>query len=62
MMRIAGHGSILVTQRHIHPTPEAVERALERLQLSGNFAEIEPKRVPPATASATVEGVVPVSH
>lgn len=55
MMRIAGHSSIVVSQRYIHPTPEAVERAFERLQLSGDFAVIEPKRQPPATASATLE-------
>ena len=54
IMRIAGHSSIVVSQRYIHPTPEAVERAFERLQLSGDFAEIEPKRLPPATVSATL--------
>ena len=32
IMRIAGHTSIVVSQRYIHPTPEAVERAFERLQ------------------------------
>jgi hypothetical protein len=31
--RIAGHSSIVVSQRYIHPTPEAFERAFERLQL-----------------------------
>ncbi len=35
IMRIAGHSSIVVLQRYIHPTPEVVERAFERLQLSG---------------------------
>jgi len=66
IMRIAGHSSITVSQRYIHPTPEAVERAFERLQLSGKGpdveAEIEPKRLPPATVSATLEGAVTVSH
>jgi hypothetical protein len=42
-MRIAGHSSIVVSQRYIHPTPEAVERAFERLQLSGKGPEIQPK-------------------
>jgi len=55
IMRIAGHSSIVVSQRYIHPTPEAVERAFERLQLSGDFAVIEPKRLPPATISATLD-------
>ncbi len=54
-MRIAGHSSIVVFQRYIHPTPEAVERAFERLQQSGDFAVIEPKRQLPATVSATLE-------
>jgi site-specific recombinase XerD len=62
IVRIAGHGSIAVSQRYIHPTPEAVERAFERLQLSGDFAVIEPKRLPPATVSATLAGTVAVSH
>jgi integrase/recombinase XerC len=35
-MRIAGHTSITVSQRYVHPTSEPVERAFERLQLSGN--------------------------
>ena len=43
IMRIAGHSSIVVSQRYIHPTPEAVERAFERLQLSGKGPEIQPK-------------------
>jgi integrase len=54
IMRIAGHSSIVVSQRYIHPTPEAVERAFERLQQSGDFAIIEPKRQLPATVSATL--------
>ena len=58
IMRIAGHSSIVVSQRYIHPTPEAVERAFERLQLSGRNPENEPKRLPPATLA----GVVAVSH
>src|ERR1019366_1809421 len=62
IMRIAGHSSIVVSQRYIHPTPEAVERAFERLQLSGDFAVIEPKRLPPATLSATSRRATSVSH
>jgi hypothetical protein len=46
-MRIAGHSSIVVSQRYIHPTPEAVERAFERLQLHGSAADNEPKQLPP---------------
>ena len=53
IMRIAGHSSIVVSQRYIHPTPEAVERAFERLQLSAKVVAIRPKRPAPATVSAT---------
>ncbi|QNI31973.1 tyrosine-type recombinase/integrase [Alloacidobacterium dinghuense] len=49
IMRIAGYSSIVVSQRYIHPTPEAVERAFERLQLGSSEAALEPRRL-----SATV--------
>ena len=32
IMRIAGHSSVTVSQRYVHPTPESLERAFERLQ------------------------------
>lgn len=62
IMRIAGHSSFTVSQRYIHPTPEAVERAFERLQLSSASTENQPKRLPPATISATLTGKVAVNH
>ena len=62
IMRIAGHSSIVVSQRYIHPTPEAVERAFERLQLSAKVTVIPPKRQLPATVSATVKRRAAVSH
>ncbi|MGH9600210.1 MAG: hypothetical protein ACRD27_10115 [Terracidiphilus sp.] len=34
IVRIAGHSSIAALQRCIHPAPEAMEHAFERLQLS----------------------------
>lgn len=61
IMRIAGHGSIVVSQRYIHPTPEAVERPFDRLHLSGDFAVIKPKRLPTARVSATLDGTAAVS-
>jgi len=54
IMRIAGHSSIVVSQRYIHPTPEAVERAFERLRQSGDFAITEPKQPPPAAVHGTL--------
>jgi hypothetical protein len=32
IMRIAGHSSVTVSQRYVHPTPEGMERAFDRLQ------------------------------
>jgi hypothetical protein len=32
IMRIAGRSSVTVSQRYVHPTPEGMERAFERLQ------------------------------
>jgi hypothetical protein len=34
IMRIAGHSSITVSQKYVHPTPESLERAFERLEAS----------------------------
>jgi integrase len=31
IMKIAGHSSVTVSQRYVHPTPEGMERAFERL-------------------------------
>jgi hypothetical protein len=33
IVRMAGRDSVVVSQRYIHPTPEAVECAFESLQL-----------------------------
>jgi hypothetical protein len=33
-MKIAGHSSITVSQRYVHPSPESVERAFEKLEES----------------------------
>lgn len=32
IMRIAGHSSVTVSQRYVHPTPEGLERAFEPLE------------------------------
>ena len=34
IMKIAGHSSITVSQRYVHPSPESVERAFEKLEES----------------------------
>jgi hypothetical protein len=63
IMRIAGHSSVVVSQRYVHPTPEAIERAFERLQLSAAAEDGEPdlvQKVP--TKVPTVWNSVAVSH
>jgi hypothetical protein len=30
--RIAGHSSVTVSERYVHPTPEGLERAFEKLE------------------------------
>jgi integrase len=66
IMKLAGHSSIIMSQRYVHPTPEAMERAMERLDSMNKEAlagqKEAPKRLPPATISATPEKPVPVSH
>ena len=32
IMRLMGHSSVTVSQRYVHPTPEALERAVEKLE------------------------------
>ena len=32
IMRIAGHSSVTISQRYVHPSPEALERAFEKLE------------------------------
>jgi integrase len=58
IMRIAGHSSVTVSQRYMHPTSETVERAFERLELLNAGATESlpegPKQLPPATVSATL--------
>jgi integrase len=34
IMKIAGHSSITISQRYVHPSPESVERAFEKLEMS----------------------------
>ena len=66
IMRLMGHSSVTVSQRYLHPTPEALERAVEKLE-GLNRTGISslpgcPKRELPATVSAAVPEAAPVSH
>ena len=51
-MRIAGHSGVTVSQRYVHPTPEGLERAFERLE-NLNAENLEQAR---AEAQAEVAG------
>jgi integrase len=66
MMRLMGHSSVTVSQRYVHPTPEALQQAVSKLQaLNLKVAKKLPRRQNrrlPATKSATVQVVMPVSY
>ncbi len=66
IMRLMGHSSVTVSQRYVHPTPEALEMAVERLEslnqkATKRLAEGRIRQLP-ATVSATLPEGVPVSH
>ena len=59
IMKAMGHSSVLVSQKYVHPTPEAMELAFERLDAANQKAIAKlpggQKTFPPATVSATVD-------
>jgi integrase len=61
IMKVMGHSSVTVSQRYVHPTPETLERAFERLEERNQRAAAKllegQKRQQPATIPATVDGV-----
>ena len=57
IMRIAGHNGVTVSQRYVHPTPEGMERAFERLE-DLNTEKFEQARVE-TTAEAVGDLVAP---
>lgn len=61
-IRIAGHSGVVVSQRYVHPTPEAVKRAFERLHLSGKTAENKAIRQEVPAKFPAVEEEKSVSH
>jgi len=58
IMRVMGHSSVVVSQKYVHPTPEAMERAFERLNAANEKSAGQPAGGPkdalPATVSATI--------
>jgi len=61
IMRIAGHSSVTVSQRYVHPTPEGMERAFERLERLNalKYEQAEAGAKAEATAGAKLPAKVP---
>ncbi len=56
IMRLMGHSTVTVSQRYVHPTPETMERAVERMAAGG--AEIrEVPRISPLVDSSESKSV-----
>lgn len=66
IMRIAGHSSVAVPQKYVHPSPESIERAFEKLEAMNaeanrNLPEGQNRQLP-AAVSATLPEAVAVTH
>jgi integrase len=61
IMRIAGQSSVTVSQRYVHPIPEGMERAFERLQKLNavKFEQAEAEAKAEAASGAKVPQAVP---
>jgi hypothetical protein len=61
IMRIAGHSAITVSQRYVHPSPEALERAFEKLEnLNANSGQrFETTTIP--TTAEIADAAQPIS-
>jgi integrase len=66
IMRLMGHSSVTVSQRYVHPTPEALERVVERLEALNQSAMAKlpasQNRVLPTTFPTTVKQQLSVSY
>ena len=66
IMRIAGHSTVTVSQRYVHPSPASVERAFQRLEaMNERHADkiVEGHRgCYPPTKSPTAKHLVSVNH
>jgi len=66
IMRVMGHSTVTVSQKYVHPTPETVERAFERLEAMNQKAvaklsETLKRQLPatiPAAVSEASEGMI----
>jgi len=44
-MKIAGHSSIIVSQRYVHPTPERMESAFAQMEAMNQIMRVTKKPV-----------------
>jgi integrase len=64
IMKVMGHSTVVVSQKYVHPTPETMERAFERLNAANEKAlaslpgvtQSQPQTCLPTTLSTTVAG------
>jgi len=54
IQKIAGHASILVSQRYVHPTPERLEDAFAKLEVY-NQAKVAEQKAKDTSRSATIQ-------
>jgi integrase len=62
IMKVMGHSRVVVSQEYVHPTPETMERAFERLNAANEKAlaslpgatQSQPAKCLPTTVSTTV--------
>jgi integrase len=59
IMKLAGHSSVTVSQCYVHPTPEAVKRAFDRLETLNRLALEAPKSKMPPQKSPHHAGMLP---
>jgi integrase len=60
IMRIAGHSTIVTSQRYVHPSAESVEPAIGRMESANEQADVLADRTDPKTD--TVLSAQSVSH
>ena len=62
IMKAVGHSSVSVSQKYVHPTPEAMERAFEAGASNELEGPCKPAGKPKATTTATISTTVSESE
>lgn len=62
IMRLMGHSSVTISQRYVHPTPEALERAVGRLEVLNREAVARLPEASTDTRTDTNTKAVSVSY